>query len=254
MLTKLIEGIASSWKQSLPRKVKSRDAILKVQTKTLIARKSQLTTPATVWPPVIMSPLLRLSFRIYQSLKMQFSPVDNKVKELIRPIALPELLGPLHIETRVELHNPDVLVVVRTTAWPGCARHHVASVHRIGSDLFKENYSPTVSERMSSPWLPGPCLQCRWSGRFSGFPPGRRSRPWRCPRRWWRDTRPRSRQCIRLPQGCPHLGEFLGCPRFHRDLDKNKKIESPTFKRQCKLLRGHVRQWIRWSKTLHKKL
>ena len=171
MLTKLIEGIASSLKQSLPRKVKSRDTCLKVQTKTLIARKSQLTTPATVWPPVIMSPLLKLSFRINQSFKilsqpLQFSPVDNKVKELIRPVALSELLAPLHIETRVELHNPDVLIVVRTVAGPGCARHHVASVHGIGADLFKENYSPTVSERMSSPWLPGPCLQCRWSGRI----------------------------------------------------------------------------------------
>ena len=72
---------------------------------------------------------------------MQFSPVYNKVKELVGPVALSELLAPLHIETRVELHNPDVLIVVRTTAWPSCARHHVASVHRIGSDLSKENYS-----------------------------------------------------------------------------------------------------------------
>ena len=48
--------------------------------------------------------------------QLQFSPVDNKIKELVRPVALPELLAPLHIETRVELHNPDVLVVVRTTA------------------------------------------------------------------------------------------------------------------------------------------
>ena len=57
----------------------------------------------------------------FQSFKMlsqqlQFSPVDNKVKELVGPVALSELLAPLHIETRVELHNPDVLVVVRTTA------------------------------------------------------------------------------------------------------------------------------------------
>ena len=88
-----------------------------------------------------MSPLLR----IYQTFEMfsqlQFSPVDNKIKELVRPVALPELLAPLHIETRVELHNPDVLIVVRTVAGPGCARHHVASVHGIGADLFKENYS-----------------------------------------------------------------------------------------------------------------
>ena len=153
---------------------------------------------------------------------LQFSPVDNKVKELIRPIALSELLAPLHIETRVELHNPDVLVVIRTTAWPSCARHHVASVHGIGADLFKENYSSNGSERMSLPWLPGPVLQCRWSGRISDFPQGRRSRPWRCLLHWWRDTRPRSRQCTRLPQGCRHLGEFLGCPRFHCDLNKSE--------------------------------
>ena len=32
----LIEGIASSWKQLLPRKVKSRDASLKVETKIVL--------------------------------------------------------------------------------------------------------------------------------------------------------------------------------------------------------------------------
>ena len=50
------------------------------------------------------------------SQQLQFSPVDDKVKELVGPVALSELLAPLHIETRVELHNPDVLVVIRTTA------------------------------------------------------------------------------------------------------------------------------------------
>ena len=44
MLTKLIEGIALETIAA----DKGRDASLKVQTKTLIARKSQLTTPATV--------------------------------------------------------------------------------------------------------------------------------------------------------------------------------------------------------------
>ena len=107
-----------------------------------------------MWPPVTMSPLLRIYqfFETFSQL-LQFSPVDNKVKELVGPVALSELLAPLHIETRVELHNPDVLIVVRTVAGPGCARHHVASVHRIGSDLFKENYSPTVKEVFTlAPW------------------------------------------------------------------------------------------------------
>ena len=41
------------------------------KTFTLIARKSQLTTPATVWPPVTMSPLLRHSVLSPKSIQVR---------------------------------------------------------------------------------------------------------------------------------------------------------------------------------------
>merc|ERR1719370_1219695 len=60
--------------------------------------------------------------------------INDKVKELIRAVALPVLLAPLHVQTRVKFDNSDVLVVVRALARPNCARHHETSIHRISSN------------------------------------------------------------------------------------------------------------------------
>ena len=213
--------------------------------RTLIARKSQLTTPATVWPPVTMSPLLRFSFifqvhsilnlfvrpfcscimvgrtKLLLSRKARsiFSPVNDKVKKLIGSVALAVLLTPLHVETGVEFDNSDVLVVVRAAARPHRARHHVTSVHRISSDLTQDEFFQICEWK--SPWLPGTSPRCRSSWSLSGFPPGQRTTGWQCLLRWWRGSRPQSHLCIQLPRWCRRPGEYHEYLRVHGDLIKS---------------------------------
>lgn len=85
---------------------------------------------------------------------VQFLPINDKVKELIRAVALPIFLAPLHIQTRVKFDNSNVLVVVRTFGWPDRACHHKTSIHRISSNLSKDDYIllPKEGQVTLAPW------------------------------------------------------------------------------------------------------